>query len=419
MPMMISQMTNPAAVETSRPALGIVRDAIRVCAATLLALCAACDMTVTNPGPIQDSQLNTPAAVPALVNGMSGDLSFALGSYLDREALASGELTQAGNFAAENQFYQGIIRPEDVNTDWANMQSARWSAENGLERMKAVLGSSFETNTNTPRAYLYAGFANRLLGENACTAVINDGPPQSDSVYFQRAESLFTRALTLAQAQKNTTIQNAALGGRASVEAWLGDWTAAVADAAQVPTNFVFNAIFSTNTTRENNALVANTVNSRQVSVWGTQWANTRSDPRTPWDTVRTSAGGVQTGQNGSTPYFLQKKYTTLASPVPLTKGTEMLLLRAEAALRTGDFTTAMTLINQERATYSLGPLSASDSVSAETVLQNERGAVLWLEGRRLWDLRRWNAEGTNTFLDGRSSCIPPSANEQAANPNF
>lgn len=388
-------------------------------AAAGLVLCAACDMTVTNPGPIQDSQLNTPAAVPALVNGMSGDLSFALGSYLDRGALASGELTQAGNFAAENQFYLGIIRPEDVNTDWANMQSARWSAEHGLERMKAVLGSTFETNTNTPRAYLYAGFANRLLGENVCTGVIDDGPPQSDSVYFVRAESLFTRALTLAQAQQNTTIQNAALGGRASVRAWLGDWTDAVADAAKVPTNFVFNAIFSTNTTRENNGLVANSVNSRQVSVWGTQWANTRSDPRTPWDTLKTSAGAVQTGQNGSTPYFLQKKYTTLASPVALTKGTEMLLLRAEAALRTGDFNSAMTLINQERAAYSLGALTATDSASTETILQNERGAVLWLEGRRLWDLRRWNAEGTNSFLNGRSTCIPPSANEQAANPNF
>jgi hypothetical protein len=238
-------------------------------------------------------------------------------------------------------------------------------------------------------------------------------------VYFQRAESLFTRAYTLAQTQKNTTVQNAALGGRASVRAWLGDWTGAVADAALVPTNFVFNAIFSTNTTRENNALVANTLNSRQASVWGTQFQSTKSDPRTPWDTVKTTAGGVQTGQNGATPYFLQKKYTSLASSVPLTKGTEMLLLRAEAALRNGDVSGAMTLINQERATYSLGALTAPDAATAETILQNERGAVLWLEGRRLWDLRRWNAEGTNSFLNGRSKCIPPSANEQAANPNF
>lgn len=381
--------------------------------------CTACDLSVTNPGPIQDSQLNTPTAIPALVNGMSGDLSVALGDYVDRGALLTGELTHSGNFAAEGDFAQGIVTPEDANADWSGMQSARWSAENGLERMKTVLGSSFETNVNTPRAYLYAGFANRLLGENVCTAVINDGPPQSDSVYFTRAESLFTRALTIAQAQSNTNLVNAALGGRASVELDLGDWTNAVADAALVPTSYVFNAIYSLNSARENNDMANQTVVRRESTVWGTVYANSKSDPRTPWDTVKTSSGKVQTGQDGKTPFFRQEKYTTLASPIPLTKGTEMLLIRAEAALRNGDVPGAMTLINQERAFYSLAPLTATTAAAAETILQSERGSVLWLEGRRLWDLRRWNAEGTNSFLDNRAKCIPVSANEQGSNPNF
>ena len=35
--------------------------------------------------------------------------------------------------------------------------------------------------------------------------------------------------------------------------------------------------------------------------------------------------------------FFRQQKYKTLASSVPLAKGTEMLLLRAEAALNSGD----------------------------------------------------------------------------------
>jgi hypothetical protein len=390
-------------------------------AATLLALGAlsACDLSVTNPGPLQDEELNTPAAVPALVNGMSGDLSVALGNYIDRAALASGELTEAGNFAAEQHFYLGQIAPEDVNADWANMQTARWSSEQGIERMKTVLGASFEANTNTPRAYLYAGFANRLLGENACVAVIDGGPAQSDSVYFQRAESLFTRALTIAQAQKNTTIQNAALGGRASVRAWLGNWSGAAADAAQVPTSFVFNAIFSTNTPRENNDLANQTISRRETTVWGTVYANTKSDPRTPWDTVKTSAGKVQTGQDGKTPFFRQGKYTSLGSSVPLTKGTEMLLVRAEAALRSGDVAGAMTLINQERAASNLPALTATTAAAAQTILQAERGSVLWLEGRRLWDLRRWQAAGTSTFLSNRSKCIPPSANEASANHNL
>ncbi len=380
---------------------------------------AACETTVTNPGPLQDDELNTPSAIPALVNGMSGDLSAALGNYIDRGALAAGELMEAGNFAAEQHYSTGVIRPEDVNPDWANMQTARWSSESGLRRMQSVLGAGFESNTSTPRAYLYAGFANRLLGENACSAVIDGGPIQSDSVYFERADSLFSRAIALATAQNNTTVKNAAIAGRASVRAALGRWSDAAVDAALVPATFVFNAIFSTNTTRENNDLANQTITRRETTVYGTVYAATRSDPRTTWDTVKTTAGKVQTGQDGKTPFFRQTKYTSLGSSVPLAKGTEMLLLRAENSLRNGDVAGAMTLINQERASFNLAPLTATTPAGVTTILQAERGSVLWLEGRRLWDLRRWYAAGANSFLNGRDKCIPPSANEVAANPNF
>ena len=39
-------------------------------------------------------------------------------------------------------------------------------------------------------------------------------------------------------------------------------------------------------------------------------------------------------------------------------------------------------------------------------------------EGRRLFDLRRWLAEGRNTTLQGRSTCMPISLEERGANPN-
>ncbi len=385
-----------------------------------LALAAGCDLKVTNPGPLQDEQLNTVSAFPALVNGMSGDLSVAVGNYIDRGALASGELAEAGNFAAEQQFAIGVIRPEDVNPDWANMQQARWSAEDGLRRMARVLGTSFDTYVDTPRAYLYAGFANRLLGENVCTAVIDGGPAQSDTVYFVRAESVFTRAYNIAKALNNTTVANAALGGRASVLAWQGKWAAAAADAALVPNTFVFNAIFSTNTARENNDLANQTISRRETTVFGTVYASVFKDPRTPWDTIKTSSGALQTGQDGKTRFFRQTKYTSLGSLVPLVKGAEMLLLRAEERLRAGDIAGMTTFINTERGLYTLATVTApATTAAAWTLLQSERGSVTWLEGRRLWDLRRWNAEGTNTFLAGRSKCIPVSTNELAANPNL
>lgn len=384
---------------------------------------AACDMSVTNPGPLQDEALNTPSAVPALVNGMSGDLSFALGTYLSVNTVMTDELNEAGNYAAQQQFVRGTITPDMVNGDWARMQTARWVAEQGLARMKTVLGSAFETNADTPRAYLYAGFANRLLGENVCTAVIDGGAPQSDTVYFVRAESLFTRAYTIATALKNTNVANAALAGRASVRAWQGNWTGAVADAALVPPSFVYNAIFGTGTPRENLDIANETQNRRELTVWGRPW--NRADARTPWDTVKASNGALMTGQDGKTIFFRQQKYRTLSSPVPLAKGTEMLLLRAEAALRSDDVSGAVALMNQARTAAGVtAPLTPAPATAAAawTALEFERGATLWLEGRRLWDLRRWNAAtgpAHNTFLDGRDKCVPISQNELASNPNL
>jgi hypothetical protein len=389
-------------------------------AAIALCACAACDLTVTNPGPLQDSQLNTPSAMPALVNGMSGDLSLAIGNFLIGNTVMTDELTHSGNYAAPNEFAVGVIRPEDVDADYQNMQQARWVAEDGLRRMQSVLGSAFESNKDTPRAYLYAGFANRLLGENSCQAVIDAGAAQSDTVYFQRAESLFTRAHDIATAQSNSSVATAALGGRASVRADMGDWAGAVADAAQVPATFEFDAVFSLNTGRENNDLAYETHTRRELSVYGTPWASTDADPRTPWDTVFTSSGKIQTGQDGKTSFFRQDKYTSLADGVPLTKGAEMLVLRAEDALRNSDLVGMTTLINQERAVYGMAPVTPPlTTADAWTLLQRERGAVVWLEARRLWDLRRWHAAGTNSFLDGRDTCVPFGSSEIASNPNI
>ena len=379
---------------------------------------AGCSFEVTNPGPLLDSDLNTPNAMPALVNGMGGDLSNAIGNYLTRGALAAFEVNHSGNFAAERQFATGVIRPEDVNGDWARMQQARWTAENGLVRMRTVLGTGFETNPLTVRAYLYAGFANRFLGENVCETIIDGGPKRPNSEHFARAESLFTRALTLARAQNNAALTNAALAGRAQVLAWQNKWDAAVADAALVPVTFRHNAIFSINTTRENLDLANQTINRREVTVWNTVWVADR-DARVPYDTVRTASGGFQTGQDGATRFFRQRKYATLGDPVALARGTEMVLLRAEAALRNNDVTNAMTLINQGRAAASLPAVTATTVDQAWTILMRERGAVLWLEGRRLWDLRRWLAAGRNTALQGRSTCVPISLEEIGANPNL
>ena len=409
------------------PVMHLVRRASVALGLVTLSACNFFD--VSNPGPIPDDELNQPSAMASLVTGMSFDLSRAVDELDYDLTVMSDELYHGGSYAAPILFNKGIIRPEDVNAEWGEAHRARWVAESGIERMKEVLGADFDKSALAARAYIYAGLANRLLGENMCFAVIDGSGPEDFKVHFSRAEAHFTEALRIAANLSGgirDSLNRAAYGGRASVRAWQGKWSEAVSDAQQVPIGYVLVAFFSTNTTDENNQLVFETNNRREFTVYNTQWAKVFKDPRVPWDTIKTSSGSIQVGQDGRTPFFQQKKLVGLGADVPMVKGTEMLMLRAEAALRNNDVAGAMALINQQRAFYStsaapLPPLTAVTAAEAWPILQKERGAVLWLEDRRFWDLRRWNAEPApikNTFLDNRDKCIPISENERLSNPN-
>ncbi len=393
---------------------------------------SACGMLeVSNPGPQSDESLNASTALAGLVTGMSFDLSRALDATSQNTAIMADELFHGGSYADQGLFNRGVIRPDLVNGEWGAMHRARWVAEAGLERMKTVLEAGFNTNNLSARAYIYAGLANRMLGELTCSAVYDGGPAEDFKTHFARAETQFTAAIGIATALTGAirdSLLRVSYGGRAAVRAWQGKWTEAVADAQNVPTNYVFNAVFSTNTAAENNDLVFETNNRLEYTVFQTQWAAVFRDPRVPWDTVKTSSGAIQNGQNGRTPMFRQRKHNGLGADIAMVKGTEMLMLRAEAALRANDMAGAMTLINQQRAFYNTTatplPAIAGITTAAEAwpILQKERGAVLWLENRRFWDLRRWSAEAApikNTFLDSRDKCIPISENEINSNPNL
>jgi hypothetical protein len=405
-------------LKTSRRRLGV--------ALVIAVGVAACSdmLSVTNPGPIPDAALQTPEAVPGFVTGMSGDLSNALDEIVRITGIAGDEIAHGGSYTGEGLWYRGIIKPEDINDQWALMQRARWVAESGITRIKAVPGYTYDNDPAAARANLLAGFANRLLGENVCKAVFDGGPIESDSVHFQRAQAYFTEAVRIAQARNVVDVLTAAYGGRASARAALGDWTGAVADAQQVPAAFVYNALFAGNSTRESNSLVTETYVRREFTVFNTQWATVFNDPRVPWDTIYTNSAktAVQKGQDGKTNFFRQRKYPDIGSDIPLVKGTEMLMLRAEAALRAGDIAGAFTLINLQRTQYKLAALTPpADLPTAWKTLQKEYGAVVWLEARRLWQLRRWSADAGpahTSFLDGRARCIPISLQEMQSNPN-
>lgn len=383
---------------------------------------AACSglLDVEAPGTISDDDLNSVNAIPGLVVGMSYDLAESIDDSIELLTLASGELFHGGSYAW-GEIPLGVILPEDVNTEWGTMHQARWVAEQGIERIRGILEpAEFDASPFVARAYVFAGLANRQLGENLCFTAIDGGPREDHTVHFGRGEAQFDEAIRIAQAAGATDVLHAAYAGRASVRAWQGDWAGAVEDAAQVPVGFVYLGYLSSD--GESNILAYETHDRFEYTVYNTEFAERPNDPRAPWEIKTNADGSVATGANGRTFHYQQKKYTGSGDDIPLVKGTEMLVLRAEAALRNNDIGGAIGLMNEARAHYGMEPLAEPASLDeAWDILHAERGATVWLENRRFWDLRRWfNETGPahHDFLADRDRCIPVSEEEMRTNPD-
>ncbi len=382
-------------------------------------------LDVEAPGRIADDDLNSQRSISGLVAGMSYDLTQAIdGAYQDL-ALASGDLWHSGSYDF-GTYPRGILlqEPEDWDGEYGSMQQARWVAENGIARIQEFYAPDlFAKDPDVARAYLLAGFSNRLLGEVQCESTIDGGPVVARTEHFNRAVDQFTRAIEIGSAAGNGNVVTAAYGGRASVRAWTGAWAEAAADAAQVPVDFSYDAVFSTTAGAVANDLVDETTDRREHTVFNTIWDDVTDDPRVPWRIVLDQAGQIEKGQDGETDFYQQRKFLDEDTDIPLTKGTEALMLRAEAALRAGDLAGMTGHLNAARDFYGMDPISTpASNADAWEVMRMERGATLWLEGRRLWDLHRWKQDGgvvADPYAADRDTCFPISDEEARVNPNI
>lgn len=403
----------------------------RMMAVLAVVATAACSdvlsLDVEAPGRINDNDLNSPEAVTGLVAGMAFDLTQAMNGSIESVVLASGDLWHGGSYDF-GTYKTGDLHssPEDWNGEYGTLQQARWVAEAGLQRIAEIYPSAtFEKSALVARAYMLGGFANRLLGELQCESTIDGGPIVPNTEHFVRADSLFTRAIAIGSAAGSTASAyvTAAYGGRASVRAWMGNWDAAEADAAKVSTSFNHKALFSTVPGAVENVIAIETTSRKEYSIWSSYFEQYQNDPRVPWKIPLDNKGQVQRGQDGETLFYQQLKYATRDDDISFTKGTEMLVLRAEARLRKGDLAGMTGFLNQARAAYGMAPLSEPASANdAWPIMRRERAATVWLEMRRLNDLRRWAAAGppqAEPFAAGRDVCFPISQTERRVNPNI
>ena len=384
-------------------------------------------LDVTNAGLIEDEALNSPTFAAALVAGISADFSRAMNPGLAQYAsVMAFEMT--GGTSDQGEHIIGYLDSDIVDRTgiWDVMQRARWVASAGVVRLKESLGTGYASSSNAARANVFAGFANRLLGENMCFAVIDGGAVQDRQVHFEIAEAFFTEAAAVAAAAGDDDTRWAALGGRASVRAWQGNWSGAAEDAAAVPGEFVWEAKYSNGGV--NLRMFAEQFTSRYLTMQGNPggWGDVENDPRVPWSKtlLLDDTGFPPPTRGGGWRTWPQTKYLERDSDVPVTHGAEMLVLRAEAALRAGDIAGMTDRLNDSRALARwkglLDPLPVPASVDeAWEVLKFERLATIWLEHRAFWDRARWLDEGRDDSLQGRATCFPIGQKEVDSNPNI
>jgi starch-binding outer membrane protein, SusD/RagB family len=406
--------------------------------ALLASMPVACNFDVTNPGPVQADNLNDPGAFPSIIGGIKRALVDGInytalqGAAVTRELFPTG---QTGQFGIEPFNSVGFLNEDEQGAPWSGAQQARWLAEDAIQRFNDVLGADASSDDNVALANLWAGYSNRLLGENMCEAVIDGSAATDRSEYLNRAKEQFTQAIAVGQAAGDATAVTAAYAGRAAIEVQLGDWAGAAADAGHVPTAFSFQLqFFNIGDDYQQNRIAWASMNQpyKAHSEWNTWYADyfdETGDPRVPYKfTNDVGTGALECC--GVIPWWPQSKYDR-ASPMDLSTGTEMRLVEAEAMLHDNQMAAAVDKINEVRATAGMDPIAPTSMEEAWTLLKRERGIDLWLEGRRLGDLRRWQDDGTPGALDpkemvGEAShlqaqnlCFPISKAERDRNTNI
>lgn len=424
--------------------------------ALLLIATAACDTTVTNPGPVQDDFLADRNAASAMVNGAGRAISSGMnwisytGAAVAREIHPAGS---TGSFGISARWQNGELNGDDadLNVHWEQAQRARWLAEETLRRLEAA-GPPPAGSLQTPvqyanlmqQAYVYAGYANRVLGESMCEAVIDGSGALPVNTFFTRAESLFTKAIAVTGGTPATmaTMVSAAYAGRAAARVFLNKWPEAVQDAGQVLIGFSYNMpYFNIGNDDQRNRIFWSSGNSRESgsayrahTQWNTWYYDYRvasNDPRVPI-TVTTLKGDAAIECCGQVNFWPEAKHASSAAPIRLSSGREMRLIEAEAKLRGSDIAGAFTSINLVRANAGATALPVPATLDeAWRLLKRERGIELWLEARRLGDLRRWKANNTPGALDplesvgaaahltSQSLCFPIARSERETNPNL
>ena len=421
-------------------------------ALVLLAATAACNefLTATNPGAVEEKDVNIPANADILAFGAVSTYQFSHSEITYWNAQLTDELFNRATFAEEGEIDRRNLFSDMTYINqfmYGPAQRSRYAGDDAATRLKVILGDTASRDLRLARALAYAGHSYIDLGEMMCTTPIDLGVPKSSEEMFADAITRFQEAISVATAaktylQSRTPVNAAAVAGSDSIRyfALVGaaraalnrnDKAAAIAFANQVPAAFEFRAYYSDNTTGQRNRTFERITLASNAYLLNTPFLAMATDPRVP-----RIAGTTGRAYTPLSPPSYSTFTNTLAGGafapimwVRVASGLEAQYIVAEAQ---GPTAATLAFVNARRAAgQQLAVTLAGDALMAE--LRDQRSRDFYLDNHRLGDLRRYlkyyqvdlfpkgpyPGSTSGQVYNEAISCWPLPTNEINGNPNL
>jgi hypothetical protein len=290
---------------------------------------------------------------------------------------------------------------------YAPMQRARFLSEDAVRRLTVILGDTVGRDLRVARALAYGGYTYITLAEMMCTTPIDRSVPKSWDEMMTAAIAKFDSAVTIAIAAKTylqtltpvtatitaaiagtDSVKNFALVGAARASLDKNDKAKALTYAQQVPTDFVFRAYYSLNTTGQANRTWDRLTNGKNANLLNTPFAAMTTDPRIPRIAGTTGNGGTPLSPPSYSTFSntLAGADFAATSSMRIASGLEAQYIIAEA---NGPTAATLAFVNTRRAAgLQTATAATGDALMAE--LRDQRSRDFYLDGHRLGDLRRY-----------------------------
>lgn len=420
------------------------RRATQLAAAALVSATFACSgiLDVEDPQAFGDDDLNTPSILKNVADGAEGLLHQAFDDFVVVTELAGDVMESTSTWIDWEDISEGRLRGNwptagSFSGPQNQLLQARYAAENAEARFVKVLEGGATTSPLTAQVQFVQGVTDLLLGQGWCEGpLVNDGPRAANTLFFPQAVTKLGKALTTANglsAADQAKWVPAIRAARARANLLAGNYDAALADADAVPNAYVKMAVyaegagvqqsttgnqFHQNRNRSGglrrlwHAKVLGTVGAAYSTVYLPDWTDaTKIDPRMA---LTRKAGEL--GVNNRFAFFGIAKYADRAGDQVLLSKREMNLIAAEVYYRRNDFASMKDRLNIDRLANGLTAIATpATQTAARDALLNERLAVLFVEGQRMYDLARFSLV-TQILGTGRATMLPLSTTEQLNN---